>query len=53
MLLSRGGWRIANNVVGDWMDEVVERAGEGVNVGPRVVLDRLDKMVKRAIMYWS
>ncbi len=47
----QGGWRIANNVVGDWADKVMERAGEGVNVRPRVVVDGLDKMVERAMMY--
>ncbi len=47
----RGGWRVSNSVVGDWVDKVMERTHECVNVGPRVVVNGLDKMVKRAVMY--
>ncbi len=50
MLSRGGGWRIAINVVGDWADKVMERTGEGVNVRPMVVVNRLNKVVERAVM---
>ncbi len=42
-----GGWRITNNVVGDRTDKVLERAGECVNVGPRMGVNGGKKLVKR------
>ncbi len=37
--------------MGDWADKVMEKTGENVNVGPRVVVNGLDKMAERAVMY--
>ncbi len=47
------GWGNANIVRGDRADKVMEGASEGINVGPRVVVNGLNKMAKRAMMYWS
>ncbi len=48
----REGWGVANNVVGDWADKVMERTGECADIGPRVFVNGFDKMAKRAVMNW-
>ncbi len=36
--------------MGDWVDKGLERTGEGINIGPRAIMNGLDKVAKRAVM---
>ncbi len=47
----RGGkGRIASDVIGHQLDKGLEGTGEGLNVGPRVIVNGLNKVVERAVM---
>ncbi len=48
MLLGGGG--VANDVVDDRVDKGLEGTSAGVDVWPMVIVDGLDKVVKRAVM---
>ncbi len=47
----RGGkGRFASDVLGDWADKGLEGTSEGIDMGPRVIVNGFGKVVERAVM---